>query len=449
MQATLKTSALSVLFALILWGCSASQPILLGEKRIVTGRKLVLQALEPDEKNARFMGKFGGLLTTAVSSMEVNLEGSLRRLNPDNKENQDRIYTAELSDGTKVGGLLFKYNGGGTRPKPLLMVSFGFLQDRWGIEAAKFFDLYIKDSAKRIPAHILFLDHPTSGPFLAYNDHLSMGSYDDARMWIEIAQRLKGEMDISGIHLFGVSMSGQTVVHALIEDKRLGLDLFDSGMAFSIAPDFREAPGKQLAQLETPKGVENPWRQGLKDLPSKTLLDEVTAIGIWILVEEQFISSYLQVNPEEKNLKIRQNEVPLFFRKACEDRITFLRKQQLSSDSWNHKDFSLENLDLFMATTRIANVIDRVQTPLVLVSARDDPAVEHRMFQEVEKIARRNPWVVTFETKWGGHFGFDVSYGKDYVGKIIQMMLNPELLRYWLGPTTKDQPPHFLNEFGL
>jgi hypothetical protein len=449
MKAAMKTSALFVLGALILLGCTASRPDARGEKRIFTGRKLVLQALEPDEKNARFIGKFGGLVTTAISGMEVDLTEPLRRLNPDDKENQNRMYTVQLSDGTKVGGLLFKYSGGGRRPKPLLMASFGFLQDRWGIEAAKFYDLYLKNPQDPVPAHVLLLDHPTSGPFLAYNGHLSMGSYDDARMWIEIAQGLKGEMNISSIHLLGVSMSGQTVVHALIEDKRLGLDLFDSGMAFSMAPDFREAPGKQLAQLETPPGIENPWKQGVKDPSPKTFLDDITALGIWILFEEQFIPSYLQVTPEEKNVKIRQNEVALFFRKAYEDRITFLREQQLSSDTWNHKDFSLENLDLFMATTRIANVIERVQIPLVLVSARDDPAVDHWMFQEVAKLSRSNPWVVTYETKWGGHFGFEVSYGKDYLGRIIQMMLDPELLRYWLGPPSKDQPPHFLNEFGL
>jgi fermentation-respiration switch protein FrsA (DUF1100 family) len=448
-EAAMKRAALFVLFALTLSGCSASRPDVLIEKPILTGRKLVLQALKPDEKNARFMGKFAGLLTTAISSMQPDLEEPLKSLDPEDQKNQERIFTVELSDGTKVGGLLFKFNDGGKGPKPLLMSSFGFLQDRWGTEVAKFCDLYLKDPQDRIPAHVLFLDHPTSGPFLAYNNLLSMGSYDDARMWIEIAQRLKGEMPISSIHLFGISMSGQTVVHALIEDKRLGLDLFDSGMAFSIAPDFRETPGKQLAQLETPTGIENPWKQGLKDLPPRTLLDEISALGIWILVEEQFIPGYLQVNPNEKNFDIRQNEVPLYFRKAYEDRITFLREQQLSSDTWNHKDFSLENLDLFMATTRIANVIDRVQTPLVLVSARDDPAVAHWMFQEVVQAAKGNPWVVSYETKWGGHFGFDVSYGKDYVGRIIQRMLDPELLRYWLGPAIKDQPPHFLNEFGL
>ena len=63
-----------------------------------------------------------------------------------------------------------------------------------------------------MPAHVLFLDHSTGGPFLAYKGNLSMGSYDDARMWIEIAQRLKNEMDISTMHLFGVSMSRQTAV---------------------------------------------------------------------------------------------------------------------------------------------------------------------------------------------------------------------------------------------
>lgn len=440
---------LFIQFALILSGCSASQPHLLVDKPLSSGRKLVLEVVKPDEKNANLIGKFGGLVTTAFSSAEFGLQEPLKRLDPNEQVNQERIYTVELSDGTRVGGLLFKYHGRSKRPTPLLMASFGFLQDRWGIEVAKFFDLYLKDSRDQIPAHVLFLDHPTSGPFLAYNGHLSMGSYDDARMWIEIAQRLKGEMAITNIHLLGVSMSGQTVVHALIEDKRLGLDLFDSGMAFSVTPDFREAPGKQLAQLETSAGVENPWQRRGKNLPPKTILDEITDLAIWILVEDQFIPSYLQVTREDKNFEIPQDEVALFFRKAYEDRIAFLQEQHVTADTWNHKDFSLENLDLFMATTSMANVIDRVQTPLVLLNSRDDPAVEHRTFQELVQVAKGNPWVLGYETKRGGHFGFDVAYGKDYVGRIIQMMLDPELLRNWLGPSSRDRPLHFLNEFGL
>jgi hypothetical protein len=74
------------------------------------------------------------------------------------------------------------------------MASFGFLQDRWGTEAAKFYELYIKDESYRIPAHVLILDHPSPGPFLTNNGVLSMGSYDDAQMWIEMARHFKKQI---------------------------------------------------------------------------------------------------------------------------------------------------------------------------------------------------------------------------------------------------------------
>ena len=86
-----------------------------------------------------------------------------------------------------------------------------------------------------------------------------------------------------------------------------------------------------------------------------------------------------------------------------------------------------------MSSIRIARVVDRVHTPLVLVSSKDDPAVERRMFVEVADEAENNPWVVAYETKRGGHFGFDVAYGKDYMGRIIRLMLDPDVLNNWKG----------------
>jgi hypothetical protein len=310
------------------------------------------------------------------------------------------------------------------------MASFGFLQDRWGSEAAKFFRLYIKDPEDRIPAHVLILDHPTAGPFLANNGHLSMGSYDDARMWIEIAQKIRQDREFSGIHLLGVSMSGQTVVHALIEDKRLGLGLFRSGMAFSIAPDFCQVPGKQLSQLKTPEGTENPWKADCLS-PEKTgLSDRVQADAVLVLIKKQFVPHYAEAHPEGDELVIKSVDAAVFLREAFDERISYLRKR--GGDTWNKKDFNLADLDAFMASTRIAGVINRVKTPLVLVSCLDDPAVDHRLFAEVEEAAVGNPWVVAFETKDGGHFGFDVVYGKDYLGGIIRLMLEPGVLDTWI-----------------
>jgi hypothetical protein len=311
------------------------------------------------------------------------------------------------------------------------MASFGGLQDRWGSEAGKFYELYLKDPAQRIPAHVLILDHPTSGPFLANNSHLSMGSYDDARMWIEVAQSFKDRLDLTGIHLFGVSMSGQTVVHALIEDQRLGLDLFDSGLAVSIAPDFKQAPGKQLALLETPEGIDNPWKQSLTVSADTTFIDKVQRKGLEVLVQEQFISSYRWVHPTDKEFEVERTDIAILFRGAYEDRITFLREQRRVPDTWNHEDFSLENLDSFMATTRIAKVIERVRTPLVLVSSRDDPAVDRWMFEEVVMAAGANPWIAAHETDRGGHSAFDIAYGKDYIGRVIRLLLDPQVLSDW------------------
>lgn len=422
---TMRGLAVFILTVLFLAGCCAAQPEAAKEAHH-SGRDRVLQALKPAEDSG-LLGK-SGLISTALSSSEIDLRKPLKGLDPDGVHGGSPFHM-ELRDGTKVGGLFFEYDDGTDNPKPLLMASFGFLQDRWGSEAAKFHELYLKDRTERIPAHVLILDHPSAGPFLAGNGHLSMGTYDDARMWIEIARKLKKETNLTGIHLFGVSMSGQTVVHALIEDRRLGLDLFQSGMAVSIAPDFYRAPGKQMAQLKTPEGVENPWKPYFEAVPGKTLVDEIQSEALWMLIKMQFIPHYRYIRPDDREFSLRLDDVAVFFRKAFNDRLTFLREHR--ENTWNSRDFSRENLDSFMTTTRIAGVINRVRTPLVLVSSLDDPAVEHTMFEEVMLAAGDNRWIAAYQTDNGGHFGFDVAYGKDYLDRIIRLVLDQQVLSTW------------------
>lgn len=420
--------AVFILYVLLLSGCSWAQPKV-DKEAPRSGRERVLQALKPSKVTGWPLSK-SGMISTGLSSITLDPNKLLKGLDPDDAY-CGRLFNMELRDGTRVGGLFFEYDDGTDDPKPLLMASFGFLQDRWGTEAAKFHELYLKNRTEQIPAHVLILDHPTAGPFLANNGYLSIGSYDDARMWIEIAQKFRNDMDLIGIHLFGVSMSGQTVVHALIEDKRLGLDLFDSGMVFSIAPDFHQAPGKQLSQLETREGIDNPWKPDSKATPRKTLVDKIQREGLWMLIKRQFIPHYRIVHPTDKDFEIQLEDVAVFLRKTWEDRITFLREQGV--DTWN-KDFGLADLDSFLTTTKIARVINRVRTPLVLVSSHDDPAVEYTMFEEVLLAAEDNPWIAAYQTDDGGHFGFDVAYGKDYIGQIIGLMLDPQVLRTWNGP---------------
>jgi len=324
-----------------------------------------------------------------------------------------------------VGGLFFAWEG--REQAPLLMASFGFLQDRWGTEAAKFHELYVEDPRHRLPAHVLILDHPSSGPFLANNDLLSVGSYDDAQMWIEIASVLRDNPEVESIHLFGVSMSGQTVVHALIEDARRGLSLFSSGMAVSIAPDTQQAPGRQLARLATTEGVTNPWR-ALAPGAHEHSGDGIQAQTVRLLLSRQFVPGYRRLRPEDEDFEIPSESIPTFLWRAFEDRLGFRRRSRRLH--WNH-DFTLESLPAFLRTTRIEAVVDRVRTPLLLLSAEDDPAVRRESFREVVDAASSNPWILAYEAERGGHFGFDMAYGRGYLGELLRLMIDPTLMQSW------------------
>ena len=416
---------LTAICAAIVAGCSIAGPSP-DKPAPASGRELVLGAIEPKKEDSGFMKS--GLISTALSSSDFRAAEPLKRLDP-HSGHDGKPFSLTLKDGTRVGGLLFPFPAAGDEPMPLLIAGFGFLQDRWGSEAAKFYGLYLKDSANRLPAHVLFLDHPSAGPFLAENGCLSMGSYDDARMWIEVAQHLEERMQLSSIHLLGVSMSGQTVVHALIEDKRLGLDLFDSGIAVSIAPDFKKAPGKQLAYLKTSGGMKNPWRHDLEPLPRMGLTDTIQGAALGLLIEKQFVQHYRLIRPSDAAFELKADQAAVFLRNAFEARITMLRQQK--EKTWN-KEIDLTDLDAFMTSSRIADFIGRVRTPLLLVSALDDPAVERSLFAEVAKAAEGNTWVVAYETDHGGHFGFDMVYGPDYLERVIRLMMTPAVIVNWL-----------------
>jgi predicted alpha/beta-fold hydrolase len=88
-------------------------------------------------------------------------------------------------------------------------------------------------------------------------------------------------------------------------------------------------------------------------------------------------------------------------------------------------------LPRYIVSTRIAGVIDRVRTPLLLISSEDDPAVASEAFREVTAAAAGNPWVLSVETPEGGHFGFDVPYGAGYLEDLIELMLSPRVLASW------------------
>lgn len=425
-----RSGAVALAVCLLGLACAPLTQEVRPDEMLGTGRHRVIEALRSPAVTGGMIST-SGLASTALSSGKISVNRPIKGLDPAGTPGA-RPFRQVLEDGTVVEGLLFPYEDGTGNPKPLLMASFGFLQDRWGSEAAKFHELYLRDPSVRIPAHVLILDHPTAGPFLANNGFLSIGAYDDARMWIEIAKRLRDELQPSGVHLFGVSMSGQTVVHALIEDTRLGLGLFQSAMAISLAPDFQQAPGRQLARLPVPEGHRNPWQVDGHSDAGNTIVDAIQGWGIRVLLAKQFFPHYAVVRPNGPELQLEPEAVAEFLRGACEDRIAFLRANR--PKTWN-QDFGLADLETFMASARIAEVINRARTPLVLVSAFDDPAVDRWMYVEAATAAVGNPWVLSYETEQGGHFGFDVAYGGDYLGKLIRLMSDPEVLQNW-----KDMP---------
>jgi hypothetical protein len=393
-----------------------------------SGREAVARALEPPAL-IRKSSPTLGILTTGLSSLRF-VPGLDRA-----DEDDERVLRFELPDGTVVGGLLVDQEDGEPGPEPLLIASFGFLQDRFGTEAAKFVDLYVGGTAHELPADVLLLDHPTSGIFAGNNESLSPGSYDDGRMWIEVARLVRRQVEPASVHLFGVSMSGQTVVHALIEDARLGLGLFDSGMAISIAPDFAVAPGRQFAAIDTGKGISNPWAAIAPEKGGPG--DDLQVQAIRLLIDRQFVPGYRSVRPDLPDFQLASEAIPLAFWGGFEGRLDFLRRH--GGPAWN-ADFSRADLPRYLATTRVAPLIDRVRTPLLMLSAEDDPAVPSAAFQEVATAAAENPWVLAYETGEGGHFGFDVPYGAGYLEELIELMIDPRIFAHWRGAGAADSP---------
>jgi len=386
----------------------------------------VLRALRIDREGDD-TSRIAGAATTAWSSGR-----HLRDEFAPEREGRAIRFDATLADGTVAGGLLFPYDGAGERAAPLWIASFGLLQHRWGAEASKFHDLYLADPETRIRAHVAILDHPTSAPFFASNGCLSMGAYDDARMWMELVPILRRMVRVSTVHLFGVSMSGQTVVHAMLEDQRRGTRLFASGIAVSIAPDFRRAPGGQFALLECPPGVPNPWPRDPLDRSSR-IERMVQVTGLETLVRTQFVAAYRRLRPSESGFQVESDRIAPVFREAFERRIAFLRERHRDDPTWN-RAVPLTDLDAFLRATRIAGVISAVRAPLVLVSAYDDPAVSRDQFGEVAAACADNGWIALHETLAGGHFAFEVPYGPDYLGNLLRLLADPAVVRNWLAP---------------
>ena len=420
---------------LALTACAQQRTIEGGRAPAMTGRDIVVDALN----RAEIVQAPGtrAIVSALISDTDVDLQQPLEGLTA-KKPLRGRKISFPLADGTRLGGMIFERQGPDAIKLPFLMVGLGFLQDRWGTEAGRFYRNYIENPERSLPVHILVLDHCSSGPFLAENGVLSIGSYDEARMWIEVARNIRKKFADMPIHLFGLSTSGQAVIHALAEDRRLGLNLFDSGLAVSVPSDLQRAPGRQLALLDADNSAGNPWNRYAGPGKNESLLDRVQKNVLLELIDRQFLPNYKRVNPGHTRFSIPHSRAAAFFYEAFSNRIILLREQQRIPDTWNYSAAPLDTLENYMQSTGIALVIDQVHTPLVLLNAANDSVAAPEAFLEVQKAAARNPWVLCHQTALGGHSRIADIYGSRYLARLLELMTDRDLIERWNRPM---EPP--------
>lgn len=60
----------------------------------------------------------------------------------------------------------------------------------------------------------------------------------------------------------------------------------------------------------------------------------------------------------------------------------------------------------YYARSSSLHYLERIRCPTLLLNARDDPFLPRAVLDEVEKIARNNPWITAEFHEHGGHVGF-------------------------------------------
>lgn len=418
----LLTAAGFAVSAILLAGCTAMPEVDRGISPYGRGR--VRLALQPPQVRKRIEAPQSGGIPHPDRQHSAG-----NGLSP-GQESPGRPFALTLADGNVLEGLFFPHPDGVAAAKPLLMAGFGFLQDRWGAAANEFYRAHLQAPEARIDAHVLILDHPSAAPYLAANGMLSIGAYDEARMWIEVGQHLHRYLQIDGLHLFGIGVSGLSVLHALIEDRRLGLRLFDSGVALSPVSDLRRYPARALSLFEPPPDLENPWDTFRSRFRRTSLAERRQKQIMETLLVNEFIPHYRQINPGHTRFELPREKIPVFFHKAFENRLTVLREQQSRTHPWN-AEFSRRDLNAFMRSTRIAVLIDRIRTPLVLLHAAGDPIASQSDFTGIARIAEGNPWIISELAESGLHAGYTSVYGRDYLQNLLEVMQDPDVLRNW------------------
>jgi predicted alpha/beta-fold hydrolase len=334
---------------------------------------------------------FSGLGSTALSNLKTLSHHKFAK----------NLVEFELPDGTKLGGLYFPSKEPSVQP--LMILNFGIFADRWSGFPASFVDNLVQKN--RLTQNVLIVDSATSAPFLATNLYISLGGYDEGRILVQLAQVVrKNNFRCSTIHLVGVSLGGNAILQALIEDQRLQTRLFASGTTFAGVIDEIPVTVGAMRAFGYEPNIKSDYKlsSGGKDL---------------LYFMQSYFNKVLKRYDADKSLYLSTKTSGALFTKRFMMRVNSIKIDE--NAPWNPAVRRSSVEDYLQDSAVLINEIDKVKVPIVLVHAEDDPLVPYGPFRALAQRERDNPNILTHGSKFGGHWGYFSAYGSSWVESVI------------------------------
>jgi len=312
----------------------------------------------------------------------------------------EKVYV--LEDGTKVPTLF--YPGTTPGPRPLIIANFGLFTDKGAGAIGRFIRKLVLTG--KIDADFLLVSNVTSATFYSENHEFGLGGYDEGKILIELAKQLRRKgFQNSSIELMGVSLGGNAVLQALIEDERIGRDDFQSAIVFSAVLNEGESSASLLSAFGHP--ITRPAGPPLSE-------------GGALIAKGLVISLKKTLKAENQPHDFSISGTGDVFYKNFGERLNRLSLAGSEKQSWN-QGVAMSSVEDYLETSSaiVPADMDRVKVPLVVVHAKNDPLVPFTQFEEFAKREDANPRILTLAVDQGGHFGFASPYGDDWINELI------------------------------